>query len=73
MACIRSAESLDLKPRSGYKNAMANDPPLCPACGKPASPALPTHDYDWECRNDACPREGQPVEPDQSASGAPAA
>ena len=48
---------------------MATNPPLCPECGQPASPALPTHDYDWECRNDACPREGLPVPAEASSGG----
>ncbi len=47
---------------------MANNPPLCPACGQPANPALPTHDYDWECRNDECPQEGLPISAEATSS-----
>jgi hypothetical protein len=37
-------------------------PPLCPTCDQPASEALGGPDHDWECRNEACPEFGQPVD-----------
>ncbi len=37
-------------------------PPICPTCGQPASEALGGPEHDWECRNEACPEFGQPVE-----------
>ena len=36
--------------------------PLCPTCGQPASEALGGPEHDWECRNEACPEFGQPVD-----------
>jgi hypothetical protein len=40
-----------------------NDPPVCGTCGQPASTALAGAEHDWECRNEACPEFGQPVDP----------
>jgi hypothetical protein len=37
-------------------------PPLCPTCDQPASEALGGPEHDWECRNEACPEFGQPVD-----------
>jgi hypothetical protein len=37
-------------------------PPLCPTCDQPASEALSGPEHDWECRNEACPEFGQPVD-----------
>jgi hypothetical protein len=42
-------------------------PPICPTCGQPASLALGGPEHDWECRNEACPEFGQPVDPDEPA------
>ena len=41
---------------------MSGSAPLCPTCGQPASEALGGPDHDWECRNEACPEFGQPVD-----------
>jgi hypothetical protein len=41
----------------------APPPPLCPSCGQPASTALAGAEHDWECRNEACPEFGQPIDP----------
>ena len=43
----------------GSVNVLA---PICPTCGQPASEALGGPEHDWECRNEACPEFGQPVE-----------
>jgi hypothetical protein len=40
-------------------------PPLCPTCGQPASEALGGPEHDWECRNEACPEFGQPLQADE--------
>ena len=42
-------------------------PPLCPSCGQPASTALAGAEHDWECRNEACPEFGQPIDPNEPA------
>jgi hypothetical protein len=39
------------------------EPPVCGTCGQPASTALAGAEHDWECRNEACPEFGQPVDP----------
>jgi hypothetical protein len=39
--------------------------PICPDCGQPASTALAGPDHGWECRNEACPEYGQPIQPDE--------
>jgi hypothetical protein len=44
----------------------APSPPLCPTCGQPASMALAGAEHDWECRNEACPEFGQPVDPHEA-------
>lgn len=36
--------------------------PACPSCGQPASEALAGPDDGWECRNEACPEFGQPIQ-----------
>ena len=41
--------------------------PLCPDCGQPASQSLGGPEHGWECRNEACPEYGQPIEPDEPA------
>ena len=41
------------------------DPPLCPTCGQPASEALAGPPHEWECRNEACPEFGQPLQSDE--------
>jgi hypothetical protein len=41
---------------------MTDQPPLCPTCEQPASEALGGAEHAWECRNEACPEYGQPVE-----------
>jgi hypothetical protein len=43
--------------------AVNASPPLCPSCGQPASTALAGAEHDWECRNEACPEFGQPIDP----------
>ena len=40
--------------------------PLCPTCGQPASEALGGPEHDWECRNEACPEFGQPVDEERA-------
>jgi hypothetical protein len=40
-------------------------PPVCPSCGQPASEALAGPEHGWECRNEACPEFGQPVDPNE--------
>jgi hypothetical protein len=40
---------------------------VCPTCGQPASEALGGPEHDWECRNEACPEFGQPVDPHEPA------
>lgn len=42
-------------------------PPLCPTCGQPASEALGGPAHEWECRNEACPEFGQPVDDEDRA------
>jgi hypothetical protein len=54
------------------RSVTAPSPPLCPSCGQPASTALAGAEHDWECRNEACPEYGQPVdahEPDVEPPG----
>jgi haloalkane dehalogenase len=46
--------------------------PICPTCGQPASEALGGPPHDWECRNEACPEFGQPVDPPRAARPRPA-
>ena len=41
---------------------MDEAPPLCPDCGQPASRALAGPPHGWECRNEACPEYGQPLQ-----------
>jgi hypothetical protein len=41
---------------------VTHDPPLCPTCGQPASQALAGAEHGWECRNEACPEFGQPLQ-----------
>ena len=41
---------------------MTTSVPLCPTCGQPASRDLADIDPGWECRNEACPEFGQPVD-----------
>ena len=41
---------------------MSAVPPICPTCGQPASEALGGPEHDWECRNEACPEFGQPLQ-----------
>ncbi len=41
---------------------MTSDAPLCPTCGQPASQALGGPEHGWECRNEACPEFGQPLQ-----------
>jgi hypothetical protein len=52
-------------------NGLVISPPLCPTCGQPASEALGGPEHDWECRNEACPEFGQPVQADEPESGEP--
>jgi hypothetical protein len=47
------------------RSVTAPSPPLCPSCGQPASTALAGAEHDWECRNEACPEFGQPVDPNE--------
>jgi hypothetical protein len=42
-----------------------SSPPVCPTCGQPASEALGGPEHDWECRNEACPEFGQPLQADE--------
>jgi hypothetical protein len=44
---------------------MPDSPPLCPSCGQPAGTGLSGADQGWECRNEACPEYGQPLQPDE--------
>ncbi len=46
---------------------MSDEPPLCPTCGQPASDALGGAEHEWECRNEACPEFGQPVQAEEPA------
>jgi hypothetical protein len=46
-----------------FRAVTAPSPPLCPSCGQPASTALGGAEHDWECRNEACPEFGQPIDP----------
>jgi hypothetical protein len=48
-----------------YNPGVSSTPPLCPTCDQPASEALGGPEHDWECRNEACPEFGQPVEGDE--------
>ena len=41
---------------------MSESIPLCPTCGQPASRDLADTDPGWECRNEACPEFGQPLQ-----------
>jgi uncharacterized protein (DUF1810 family) len=41
---------------------MSQSVPLCPTCGQPASRDLADTDPGWECRNEACPEFGQPLD-----------
>ncbi len=41
---------------------MTTSQPLCPTCGQPATEALGGPEHDWECRDEACPEFGQPVQ-----------
>jgi uncharacterized protein (DUF1810 family) len=41
---------------------MSQSIPLCPTCGQPASRDLADTDPGWECRNEACPEFGQPLD-----------
>jgi haloalkane dehalogenase len=50
----------------------ATTPPICPTCGQPASEALAGPPHEWECRNEACPEFGQPVDPPRAARPRPA-
>ena len=44
---------------------MPPEAPLCPYCGQPASTALAGPERGRECRNQACPKFGQPIRPDE--------
>jgi len=46
-------------------------PSVCPTCTQPATRALGP-DEGWECRNEACPEFGQPLQPGEPAPGEPA-
>ena len=47
------------------ERAVNHTQPLCPSCGQPASTALAGAEHDWECRNEACPEFGQPIDPNE--------
>src|SRR5688572_6059584 len=57
--------------RTDIGDLMETNPPLCPTCGQPASEALGGPEHDWECRNEACPEFGQPVQADEPFSESP--
>ncbi|WP_205697865.1 hypothetical protein [Conexibacter sp. SYSU D00693] len=48
-----------------------SDAPLCPSCGQPASVALAGPEHGWECRNEACPEFGQPLQDAEPARPEP--
>jgi hypothetical protein len=53
--------------RGAGTTSLVSSSPVCPTCGQPASQALAGFEHDWECRNEACPEFGQPVQADEPA------
>jgi hypothetical protein len=49
-------------PRQRPRSIRRVSAPLCPTCGQPAGETLGGPPHAWDCRNEACPEFGQPVE-----------
>ena len=41
---------------------MSASAPLCPSCGQPGTLGFAGPTEAWECRNEACPEFGQPLQ-----------